>query len=200
MPLQWETPKFLHTYYVFRIPGSGHLGEVSIGSAKRSTFGKAPLVTALPYDIIGPVARKSPSPNPPPSRTLLLRSLSFFHHQLPLSLFLDARFPLLFLLPRICIASISFSVSFYSPPPPWQALFPRVSFSRLSLVHSLHRDIPPCLFSPFPRPPPTSIRLSHSALIPYFFSRSLSSLCLVHVHPPPPPYISLRQTTEQHSR
>lgn len=71
-------PKFL----LFRIPGSGYLGEVSIGSAKRSTFGKAPLVTALPYDIIGPVARKSP---PTTRRTPLFHSLSLFHPQ-PISL------------------------------------------------------------------------------------------------------------------
>lgn len=84
-------PKFL----LFRIPGSGYLGEVSIGSAKRSTFGKAPLVTALPYDIIGPVARKSP-----PTTHLNCRTPLFHSSFTPAHLPLFPPFPLFFLFPR----------------------------------------------------------------------------------------------------
>lgn len=50
------------------------MGEVSIGSAKRSTLGKAPLVTALRYDITDPSLGYPRFPFPPESRSVRNRS------------------------------------------------------------------------------------------------------------------------------
>lgn len=125
-------PKFL----LFRIPGSGYLGEVSIGSAKRSTFGKAPLVTALPYDIIGPVARKSPPTTHLNCRTPLFHS-SFTPSPSPSLSSFSSLFPL----------SAQRLLSTSLQPPPSR------SFSRLSLLPSLRSDFLPFSLSASLAPP-----------------------------------------------
>lgn len=102
-----ETPK---SSIISRCRQRVHLGEVSIENAKGSTFGKVPLVTALPYDIIGPVARNSPS--------LIHRSYLALYSSFTL-LFLSprVRFPLVFPL-RPTLHSTSLSVSLQPPPSP----------------------------------------------------------------------------------
>lgn len=87
-------PKFL----LFRIPGSGYLGEVSIGSAKRSTFGKAASRYGTAIRYYRPRRSEIPSHHPPqlPCTTLsLLVPLSPSTH-LPLF----PPFPLFFLFPQ----------------------------------------------------------------------------------------------------
>lgn len=145
-------PKFL----LFRIPGSGYLGEVSIGSAKRSTFGKAPLVTALPYDIIGPVARKSPPTTHLNCRTPLFHS-SFTPSPSPSLSSFSSLFPL----------SAQRLLSTSLQPPPSR------SFSRLSLLPSLRSD-----FLPFS----LSASLSLHPLYLSFFSFSPSPSHTQHPH------------------
>lgn len=154
-------PKFL----LFRIPGSGYLGEVSIGSAKRSTFGKAPLVTALPYDIIGPVARKSPPTTRLNCRAPLFHSLSLFHPR-PISLSF-----LLFL----SFSSFRAEIIIYLPSTSSIMLFP----FRLSLLPSLRSDfLSLSLFS---------LTLSRSTLYAFlfFFSPSIRST--------PPPLLRVKR-------
>lgn len=150
-------PKFL----LFRIPGSGYLGEVSIGSAKRSTFGKAPLVTALPYDIIGPVARKSPPTTRLNCRAPLFHSLSLFHPR-PISLSF-----LLFL----SFSSFRAEIIIYLPSTSSIMLFP----FRLSLLPSLRSDfLSLSLFS---------LTLSRSTLYAFLFF--FFSFHTQHSSPPP---------------
>ena len=93
-----------------------HLGEVSIENAKGSTFGKVPLVTALPYDIIGLVARNSPSLIHHPARSVC-SYLALYSSFTLLFLSLRVRFPLFFPL-RPTLRSTSLSVSPQPPPPP----------------------------------------------------------------------------------
>lgn len=121
-------PKFL----LFRIPGSGYLGEVSIGSAKRSTFGKAPLVTALPYDIIGPVARKSPPTTHLNCRTPLFHS-SFTPSPSPSLSSFSSLFPL----------SAQRLLSTSLQPPPSRSFSPSFPSQRFSSFFSLCLSLAP---------------------------------------------------------